>query len=414
MKAAEGAGAGIGAGGAAGSAPGPDAEKGQAAASAAASGGIPWPGPAAPFPAYRGVKSVLIIKTSALGDIVHALPSLYALRSLFPEARVGWAVEPRFADLLPGPPWIDFLVPFRKAEMRAKTVFGKIKALKELRREMLSRRFDLALDLQGLMKSTMIALLSGARRRLGYCEMREGSSLFTRAVKGPNRDGHVIRRYMDVVGALGPAPGEVRFPLPGCGRERERFRARLAAEGDGRPLALLFPGAGWPSKLWPAASYAALAVMLADSGMAVALGGGPADAPLAREIASTPGAPPMPDLCGATDIKGLMGLTSLASLCVGADTGPLHLAAAQGTPTVSLFGPSSGERAGTWGPAARYVASGAPCSPCFKRSCPAKEFVCMGGIEPSAVFGACRELMGLFPPEAAGRFPQAPPGGVRP
>jgi heptosyltransferase-1/heptosyltransferase-2 len=362
---------------------------------------VTWPAPAEPFPEARGVRSILIVKTSALGDVIHALPTLYALRSLFPEARISWAVEPRFADLVPGPPWTDSLVLFRKAEMRAMTLRGKIVALGEMRREMLPMKFDLALDLQGLMKSTLIALLSGARRRLGYCEMREGSRLFTRAVKGPNRSGHVIQRYLDVARSLGPVPDEVRFPLPDCSQETGEMRRKLLAAGIRGPLALLFPGAGWESKLWPARLYAGLADSLAGLGMAVALGGGPGDGPLAREIAGLAAAGPgsVRDLTGATDIRGLMGLTSLSSVCVGSDTGPLHLAAAQGTPTVSLFGPSSGERAGTWGDAARYVATDAPCSPCFKRRCPRKKFICMERVDPAEVLGRVRELVDLYPPK---------------
>ncbi|MDR1082180.1 MAG: glycosyltransferase family 9 protein [Deltaproteobacteria bacterium] len=370
-------------------------------AGAVAAGRVPWPEASDPFPEHRGVRGILVVKTSALGDVIHSLPSLYALRSLFPEARIAWAVEPRFSDLLPGPPWIDDLVLFRKAEMRASGLIGKFRALADMRRAMRPMEFDLALDLQGLMKSTLVALLSGAARRLGYCEMREGSRLFTRPVTGPNRSGHVIQRYLDVVRSLGPVPDEVRFPLPDCSPEREVMRSRLLEAGAAGPLALLFPGAGWRSKLWPAAFYARLAGDLQSWGMTVALGGGPGDGPLAREIISLAGTPAgraIPDLTGATDIRGLMGLTSLASVCAGADTGPLHLAAAQGTPTVSLFGPSSGERAGTWGPAARYVAAGVPCSPCFKRDCPRKDNFCMESIGPPAVLERLREVLGLFPP----------------
>ncbi|MDR1041557.1 MAG: glycosyltransferase family 9 protein [Deltaproteobacteria bacterium] len=372
---------------------------GAAGAGAGAAGRVPWPSPAVPFPAWRDLRSILVVKTSALGDIIHALPTLYALRSLFPEARLCWAAEPRFAGILPGPPWIDSVVPYRKDELRALPFWKIPGALRGMARGMRASRFDLALDLQGLMKSTLVCLLSGARKRLGYCEMREGSFLFTRPVKGPNRAGHVIERYLDVARSLGPVPDEVRFPLPDCSGERDAFRRELLGLGLSGPLALIFPGAGWASKLWPPASYARLAARLSAAGMAVALGGGPGDADLASEIISLAKAP-LPDLCGRTDIRGLMGLTSLASLCVGADTGPLHLAAAQGTPTVSLFGPSSGRRAGTWGLSARYVQTDAPCSPCFKRRCPKKEFVCMGRIDPEAVFRAALEVLPLGPPRA--------------
>jgi heptosyltransferase-1/heptosyltransferase-2 len=331
--------------------------------------------------------------------VIHALPCLYALRSLYPEAEISWAVEPRFSALLPGPPWIDRQVPFRKTELKALPLFGKIRALAALRRGLRSLDLDLALDLQGLMKSALIAALSGSPLRLGYCEMREGSFLVSRPVKGPHAQGHVIERYLDVVRSLGPVPARARFPLPDARPEAERFRGELLAMGLRGPLALLFPGAGWPSKLWPTESYARLARMLAQDGMAVAAGGGPEDGPLARRVAALSGLPSLPDLTGRTDLRGLMGLVRLAAVCVGSDTGPLHLAAAQGTPTVSLFGPSSGLRAGTWGRLARYVASDAPCSPCFKRRCPRREFICMEAIGPGEVMASCRELLALTPPK---------------
>jgi ADP-heptose:LPS heptosyltransferase len=376
-----------------------------------------------------------VIKTSALGDVVHALPVLHALRAIYPDADMAWAVEPRFAGLLPPAPWLDRVILFRKTGLREAGIPGKLGLLRDLRRELRDFAPELVLDLQGLLKSALIGVLSGCRDRIGYCEMREGSRLFACAVKGPNASGHVIERYRDVARALGPVPAEARFPLPDPAPAREALRGELAsrfagwprraspaAPPDGSrggspglppdrpPLAVLFPGAGWASTLWPAASYAALAGLLRSAGLRVALGGGPADRHLAADIRRLADPPPPPDLTGRTDIGRLAGLVSLASLCVGADTGPLHLAAALGTPAVSLFGPSSGERAGTWGPKARYVSAGAPCSPCFKRTCPAKEFVCMERISPEKVFAACLEVLGADPPVA----PRAPGAGADP
>ncbi|MDR2443882.1 MAG: glycosyltransferase family 9 protein [Deltaproteobacteria bacterium] len=332
----------------------------------------------------RQYQNILIIKMSALGDIIHALPSLAALRELFPQAVVNWLVEPQFADILPGKPYIDEKIIFDKNNLKRLSFFKIPGRLWELRRILHSKKYDLVLDLQGLLKSTMIAVLSGCRNRLGYCEMREGSFLFTKPVNGPNAKGHIIQRYLDVIRYLGPISDEVVFPLPDYQAQKDKMRKLLLDYGvHSRPV-LLFPGAGWASKLWPIENYAKLAKELSENGYQVALGGGKGDAPLTRAVMEKARPLKIPDLTGQTDLTGLLGLVSLASVCVGSDTGPLHLAAAAGIPTVSLFGPSSGQRAGTYGPLGSYVSSDADCSPCFKRVCP-REFFCMERISPQMV-----------------------------
>jgi lipopolysaccharide heptosyltransferase I len=355
--------------------------------------------------AVRDPRSILVIKMSALGDIIHALPTLHALRTLYPAASINWVVEPRFAELLPGPPWIDALIPFDKAALRGRRV---LKGLAALRGSLKAAAPELVIDLQGLLKSSLVAVLSGCRHRLGYCEMREGSGLFARAVKGPNAKGHVIERYRDVVRSLGPIPDELVFPLPDHARESAEARARLDALGvKGRPV-VVFPGAGWSSKLWPPSSLAALSRGLADRGFEVVLGGAEPDLAVVRRVLELAGPQGLKSLVGATTIRGLMGLVGQAALCVGADTGPLHLAAAVGTPTVTLFGPSCHKRAGTLGPAARNVATTAWCSPCFKRSCP-RTFVCMGLIEPETVLEASLAALAGAPSDpGAGLAPVEP------
>ncbi|MDR1657458.1 MAG: glycosyltransferase family 9 protein [Deltaproteobacteria bacterium] len=325
---------------------------------------------------------------SALGDIIHALPSLHALRKLYPQAAIRWLVEPQFADILPGAPYIDEKIIFEKNSLKRLSGPKILKYLWELRRQLRSKHFDLVLDLQGLLKSSLIAVLSGCRNRLGYCEMREGSFFFTKPVYGPHAKGHVIERYRDVIRHLGPVSDQVVFPLPDHEKQKTGMRELLLGLGIQNKPALLFPGAGWASKLWPPENYARLARLLSESGFEVAIGGGPADASLALEVIQKARPLKLPNLTGRTNLTGLLGLVSLASVCVGSDTGPLHMAAAAGVPTVSLFGPSSGQRAGTYGPLGRYVATDADCAPCFKRVCP-RDFICMTKIEPRQVFQNC-------------------------
>ena len=263
----------------------------------------------------------------------------------------------------------------------------------ELRRNLRALKPDLAIDLQGNLKSTLIAFLSGCQKRIGYCEMREGSGFYTKAVFGPHCRGHVIERYRDVVRSLGAIPEELVFPLPDFSREAEAAKERLKILRIDKPLAVIFPGAGWSSKLWGADNYALLAQVLTYRGLKVAIGGSGADLEIARKVIELSKPLNLINLLGRTTLRELMGLTSQAAICIGADTGPIHVAAAVGTPTVTLFGPSSGERAGTLGPRAVNVSTTASCSPCFKKTCP-KEFICMGMITPKAVYDACDKALG--------------------
>ncbi|MDR3348928.1 MAG: glycosyltransferase family 9 protein [Acidaminococcales bacterium] len=338
-------------------------------------------------------RNILVIKMSALGDIIHALPSLYALRRLYPGAGITWLVEPQFADILPGAPYIDEKFIFHKNALKKLPFWEKIAFLRRLRADLRRRRFDLAIDLQGLFKSSLVAVLSGCPNRIGYCEMREGSFLVTRPIYGKNSKGHVVQRYLDVIRSLGEIPEEVVFPLPDFSREAAKMRDLLAQAGAMGKLAVFFPAAGWSSKEWPPGHYARLAEKFAAQGVSVALAGGAADVGKAEKIKKMAAPLAIIDFTGRTTLIELLGLVKQASICVGGDTGPLHIAAAAGVPTVSLFGPSSGQRAGTYGPLNSYISAGAPCSPCFKRICPRREFVCMPRIGVGEVFAACEKGM---------------------
>lgn len=144
-------------------------------------------------------ENILIIKLSSLGDICHALPSLTALRNLYPRARISWAVNKQFADLLIGHPMLDEVIIIDKKSLTGGSFGARYQYFKRLRAELKSRKFDLVLDLQGLLKSSVIALMTGCKTRYGYWEMREGSGLVTKAIKGNYAQEHVIQRYLDVV-----------------------------------------------------------------------------------------------------------------------------------------------------------------------------------------------------------------------
>ena len=334
-------------------------------------------------------KNILVIKMSALGDIIHALPTLHALRMLYPDARISWLVEPQFASVLPDAPYIDEKIIFHKNTLKKQGFFQKLRHLRALGKSLKNRHFDLVIDLQGLAKSSLIALLSGCKNRIGYCEMREGSSFITRPISGLHAKGHIVERYLDVARYLGATVEKGVFPLPAVFEDASVDG--LLSEGFVHgPYAVIFPGAGWQTKEWDVDRYAQLARLLIEEGIYVVVSGGPPDAEKGEKIKKLVNSEKLLNIVGRTDVPDIFALVRGALFCVGGDTGPLHIAAAVGTPTVSLFGPSSWERAHPYGDLNTVVKTTAPCSPCFKRKCP-KTFICMDRITIDDVFEACKK-----------------------
>lgn len=342
-------------------------------------------------------RNILVIKMSALGDVIQALPSLYMLRALYPEARITWLIEPQFAEILPGEPYINEKIIFHKNDIKKKNFLEKLRILSALRRELISRNFDLVIDLQGLAKSALIALLSGCKNRIGYCEMREGSSLVTPPVIGPNKEGHVIERYRDVIRHLGAWEEKIAFPFSSSVYENTEALRLVKESGITGSYAVFFPGAGWKTKEWPLEYFAKLAKQFIKTGMPVVIAGDNREKEKGEKITQLVQMPGLLNLVGKTCLTALFGLLKNAAICVGGDTGPQHIAAAVGTPTVSLFGASAWNRSYPMRPntnneADAVICTTRPCSPCFKRTC-SKNMICMDTIGVEAVFEACRQYI---------------------
>lgn len=336
-------------------------------------------------------KNILVIKMSSLGDIVHALPCLYELRKLYPEARISWLVEPQFQDILPGMPYLDEKIIFYKNNMKKMSLLGKIGYLRDLRKQLHAYDFDLVIDLQGLMKSTLVALLTGCKNRIGYCEMREGSRFFTKAICGPHAGEHVVQRYLDVMRYLGAKVNEAVFPMPEFAKESETSKTILSQAGVTGKYAVFFPGSRWLTKEWPIEYYAELAQKISDENIAVIIAGGKEDIGKGKKIKDIAQRDTVIDLTGKTSINEVAALVKDTVVCLGGDTGPMHVAAAFGTPTISLFGPVSPKRTGAYGKKSSFIVTAADCAPCFKRVCPRKNFICMPGIKVEQVFVAVQK-----------------------
>jgi heptosyltransferase-1 len=311
----------------------------------------------------------LIVKLSAIGDVVHALPAAAALRKI-EGARVTWVVERAAAPILRGSGAIDRLVEidtrsWRRNLLRRETQRALVDRLAALRAEPV----DVALDFQGLLKSGLVAYASGAPRRVGFDTeaLREPASraFLTEQVKVDDR-GHVVEKNLALAHHVGAPHGPYEFPITVPDEAAHSVAERL----PDAPFAILNPGGGWWTKLWAAERFGALAEALAEQhGLVSLVTFGPGEEHLARRVAdASPSGAARPFACSLLEF---VALARRARVFVGGDTGPLHLAAAVGAPVVGIYGPTSALRNGPFDPRDRTVgrASLACRTDCYRRTC---------------------------------------------
>ena len=308
--------------------------------------------------------NVALVRLSSLGDVVHALPVAAALRRGLPQVRIVWVVERREAALLRDNGAIDAVVPVdTRAWRRARSPLAAARAagaVSELARHLRAARLDVAIDLQGNVKSGVLTALTGAPLRIGFVAARcrePLNAVFTNhRVLPPAAARHVVEQGLALLAPVGVRPAAVEFPLPLDPAAEARMDAFLADAGlkASQRLVVLNPGAGRPDKRWPVERFGALAARLVEeAGATVLVVWGPSEEPAARAIA---GAVPRGVLAAPpTGLAELLAVLRRASVVVAGDTGPLHLAAALGAPCVGLYGPTSVERNGPWGQGARAL-----------------------------------------------------------
>ena len=325
------------------------------------------------------MKNILVVKLSAIGDVIHALPVSYAIKETYPEAHLTWVVEPTAYPILEDNPYIDEIILFEKARFRS--FGGFLREIRPFRRRLRVRSYDASLDLQGLFKSAAIVFNAGARTRIGTANMREGAHLVSRPVKGPHVRGHIVERYLDAARALGCRVDEVRFPVAVSARDAAAAESLLTREGmpEGQRFIALAIGANWPNKRWPAEHFAGLSDRLYHAHyIPVLVGGGRLDEVTAQDIMAATEIPPI-NLVGRTNLKQLAHIFRRAALVLGGDTGPVHLAAGLCTPTVMLMGPTDANRNGPYGQLENAIEVDRRCRGCWKRACP-KGLDCLAAI----------------------------------
>ncbi len=321
------------------------------------------------------MEEILIVRTSALGDVLHGIPVAAALKERDPECRIAWVVDERYREILDGNPWVDRLLTIRlkggiRSLLRAEQRRNWVTLVRALR----GVGFDLAIDLQGLMRSGLIAFLSGAPVRIGFPkdQVREPlNRVFTnlRPRSVPPRS-HVIDRNLALLHPLGIHSREKRFSLlvpSSIEAEMEKYLLDVE-EGRGRLRVVVNPAAGWPTKRWSPRRFAEIADRISETwGATVLILWGPGERHLAEQVKRY-----MKKSGHLVPALGLSELTSLLKGCglfIGGDSGPMHLASALGVPVLGLYGPSDPVRNGPFRDHDRVVSVAEPCGPCYKRSC---------------------------------------------
>ena len=286
---------------------------------------------------------VLILRLGAMGDILHALPAVAALRQAHPDWYFGWAVEPRWRPLL----CVDRIhIVHAKAWARSPLRSVTRREIQALRRELRAERYDLCIDLQGAVRSAVIGRMSGATRLIGEERPREWAARWLFGERVHTEGVHVIEQAVEVCAAAAGHPLSPVLPALPVDPDAERWAEDLLRENGQRPVVLLSPGAGWGAKRWPAERYGEVARALERSGCTVFVNAGPEERAIAAAVVEASGGTAQaPDFT----LQRLIALTRRIRLLVAGDTGPLHLACALGKPVVGIYGPTDPSRNGPYG-----------------------------------------------------------------
>ena len=336
------------------------------------------------------MKSFLIVRLGSLGDVVHGIPVAAALRNEFPNGRIDWMVDPRYVELLDLVQGIDRRIPvdpraIRHGEGRAR--------FRETLRELRETDYDAVIDLQGLLKSAMLARSVRGHRTIGFPRrhVREPlARLFYTDAPDPGEAAHIIYKNLALLAPLKVIDRRLRFPIE---IPRTPTVDQVQARFDPGGYIIVNPGAAWQNKQWPPERFGAVAAaVLRDFGWRSLVLWGPGEQEIAhRVVGESAGAA---ELSPPTTITDLVGIARHARMMVSGDTGPLHIAGAVGTPIVSLFGPTRPERNGPWGLYDIAISREEQCSCVYERRC-RKAQRCIDDISVAEVMSAVHRRAGV-------------------
>lgn len=323
------------------------------------------------------IKKILVIKPSSLGDIIHSLPLLNRIKNSIDGCIIHWVVARAYRNLLEDHPMIDKIWVINKDDWKnIKNFKVTIEELNNLFKNLRAERYDIVIDLQGLLRSGIIAKAAGSRLRIGLSDAREGASLFythTVEVKG---DVHAVDRYLMVSGFLGLKNEEIQFPFPELRDLKLEGMHDLLKEN----YAIIAPGARWASKIWPPERFGEVASMLPLRSIVV---GSKSDISLADRVVRASKGRAI-SIAGKTGLKELIYIIKNARFMLCNDSGPMHIAAAAGIPIFAIFGPTDPVKTCPYGKGHRVIRHNVLCSPCRKRDC--HDMRCMIGLKAMTVY----------------------------
>ncbi|NQT10707.1 MAG: lipopolysaccharide heptosyltransferase II [Desulfobacteraceae bacterium] len=339
---------------------------------------------------------ILIVKLSAIGDVIHTLPALNAVRKQYPDAHITWLVEEAAYSVIKGHKALDrIIVSKRKTWLKGLAGHSCLKNIREacgFIKELRDTQYDLILDFQALLKSGVLIGMARGGRKIGFdkgMEHQEHSYIFLNERVPPvDMEIHALTRGMLLLEAIGISSSEVEYNIYISDKDRDAANDLLMKHGIKAPefLVAINPMAKWETKLWDNLKFSNLADRLIKQANAdVIFTGSHEDSEAIEHIISNMKTRAA-NLAGRTDLKTLAALYEKTSIVVSTDTGPMHLAAAIGTPVVALFGPTAPWRTGPFGPGHKIIRADLECSPCFKRQC--KTIKCMKQISLDQVFDA--------------------------
>ena len=374
--------------------------------------------------------NILLVRLRLIGDVVFTTPAIRALRRHYPNAHIAYVVEEEAAPVVRLNPHLDEVIVARSPHAS-----GRLRADVALMRRLRRDRYDLAIDFHGGPRSSLMTWASGASTRIGY-QVVGRSWMYTTAVPRPRtlRPRHSVESQWDVLAPLGiapPTPATDSTEMPDDPDASASVGRRLAhaGVGDGSPIVVIHVSAGNPFRRWPAASFVDLICRLAsaDPSRRIVLTSGPSNADAAATIAEDARARLAPHLrdavvrCGEFDLAELRALIGRASLYIGGDSGPLHVAGTTSVPVVGLYGPTLPVRSQPYR-GASFISMAAeagalPCRPCDQRTCEPGDFRCLAGISAEAVAAAAERAItrsrviraaGLQPPDFKERLSEKP------
>ncbi len=347
---------------------------------------------------------ILIIKPSSLGDVIHSLPFLKAIKNTFPDAEIEWVISKNLKEILEGNPLINRLIVFDKDSWnKIKNLPKTITEAKILINTLKSGHYDMVVDLQGLLRSGLITFFTSSPLKVGFKNAREGSSIFYNKKISVNGSLHAVDRYLEIakairqgLGVRGQGSDKAEFPLYVDKTATENIKKLLGGLKE-KEYVVVIPSARWETKRWSPENFGTL---ISKVSVPCIVTGSRADEQVVKEVMRFSNGKGT-NFCGKTDLKELTALIAGAKAVVSNDSGPMHIAAALGALVIALFGPTDPYKTGPYGWSEiraeqekknlRVIRASISCSPCFKKKC--KDPLCMRGISVDTVLEEIKEYL---------------------